>query len=50
METQYFEVRGRLRMADVVIEERSMVQRVGRTVRTLQRERGTFQGTLQAPR
>jgi general secretion pathway protein K len=50
VETQYFEVRGRLRIGDVVIEERSMVNRVGRTVRTLQRERGTFQGTLPPPR
>lgn len=42
VETQYFEVRGRLRLDDVVIEERSLVNRVGRTVRTLERERGGF--------
>ncbi|MBE7366769.1 type II secretion system minor pseudopilin GspK [Ramlibacter pallidus] len=39
--TSFFEVRGRLRMDDVTIEERSIVQRVtlGQEVRTLQRER-----------
>lgn len=36
----FFEVRGRLRIEDVVIEERSIVQRQGSQVRTLQRERG----------
>jgi general secretion pathway protein K len=41
--TDYFEVRGRLRLEDVIIEERSLVQRKGRTITTLQRERGTFQ-------
>jgi len=38
--SSYFEMRGRLRIEDVVIEERSIVQRQGREVRTLQRERG----------
>jgi general secretion pathway protein K len=38
--TQYFEVHGRLRIDDVVIEERSMLQRTGTIVRTIQRERG----------
>ncbi len=42
--TQYFEVRGRLRMEDVVIEEHSLVQRNGTLVRTVQRERTAFQG------
>lgn len=50
VDTQYFEVRGRLRVEDVVIEERSLVQRTGRIVRTLQRERGTLQPLPQAPR
>jgi general secretion pathway protein K len=50
VDTQYFEVRGRLRMDDVVIEERSMVQRTGRMVKTLRRERGTFQDVTPAPR
>ena len=50
VDTQYFEVRGRLRMDEVVIEERSVVQRIGRTVRVLQRERGALQGTAPAPR
>jgi general secretion pathway protein K len=36
----FFQVRGRLRIDDVVIEEHSIVQRQGRDVRTLQRERG----------
>ncbi|MDB5957246.1 type II secretion system minor pseudopilin GspK [Ramlibacter sp.] len=43
VQTQYFEVRGRLRLDDVVIEERSLIQRVGTRVVTLQRERGAFQ-------
>ena len=39
--SSYFEMRGRLRIEDVVIEERSIVQRTpGREVRTLKRERG----------
>jgi len=41
--SSYFEVRGRLRIDDVVIEEHSIVQRQGREVRTLQRERGASQ-------
>lgn len=50
--SRFFEVRGRLRMENVVIEERSMVQREGRDVRTLQRERGGFEhfAGAQAPR
>lgn len=43
VDTQFFEVRGRLRIDDVVIEERSTVQRTGTTVRVLQRERGAFE-------
>jgi general secretion pathway protein K len=43
VQTQYFEVRGRLRLQDAVIEERSLIQRVGTRVVTLQRERGAFQ-------
>jgi general secretion pathway protein K len=35
----YFEVRGRLRLADRALEERSLVQRTGRTVNPIQRER-----------
>jgi general secretion pathway protein K len=50
VETHYFQVRGRLRIGDVVIEERSMVQRNGTTVRTLQRERGSFHDAAPAPR
>lgn len=41
--TQFFEVRGRLRVESLVIEERSMVQRIGRDIVTLQRERGGFE-------
>jgi general secretion pathway protein K len=45
IDTNFFEVRGRLRMeGDVVVEERSLVQRNGRSVLTLQRERTAFQG------
>jgi general secretion pathway protein K len=50
VDTQYFEVHGRLRTDDVVIEERSMLQRTGRTVKTIQRERGTFQGVVPTQR
>jgi general secretion pathway protein K len=37
--TRYFEVRGRLRLDDLIVEERSLVQRDGLTVRTRWRER-----------
>lgn len=49
--TQYFEVRGRLRIDDVVIEERSVVQRrAPREVIVVQRERGASEAfTPQAP-
>jgi general secretion pathway protein K len=43
VDTQYFQVVGRLRIDQVVIEERSMVQRTGLNVRALQRERGAFE-------
>lgn len=50
--TRFFEVRGRIRLADTVIQERSLVQRDGLTVKTLWRERATLpkfeaQGSLQ---
>lgn len=38
--SRFFEVRGQLRMDRLVVEERSLVQREGLEVRTLQRERG----------
>lgn len=38
--SRYFEVRGRLRLDQVVVEERSLMLRDGTQVRTLQRERG----------
>lgn len=47
--TQFFEVRGRLRVEGVVIEERSMVQRVGRNIVTVQRERGGFEAFAGTP-
>ena len=37
--SDYFEVRGRLRLGDVVLEQRSLVHRVGVNVEVLQRER-----------
>lgn len=37
--SRFFEVRGRLRMGEQMVEERSLVQRDGLDVRTLQRER-----------
>ena len=38
--SRFFEVRGRLRLDQTVVEERSMVQREGLNIRTLARERG----------
>ena len=38
--SRFFEVQGRLRMEQAVVEERSVVQREGLSVRTLWRERG----------
>lgn len=43
--TRYFEVRGRLRLGAVVVEQRSVVQRDGLEVRTLQREHGMVDPT-----
>jgi general secretion pathway protein K len=40
--TSYFEVRGRIRIDDVVVQERSIVKRVGRDTATLVRERGVL--------
>ncbi|HYF17768.1 MAG TPA: type II secretion system minor pseudopilin GspK [Ramlibacter sp.] len=40
--SRFFEVRGRLRLNEWVVEERSLVQRDGLEVRTLQRERGVI--------
>ena len=37
--SNFFEVRGRLRLGDVVLEQRSLVQRRGLDVIVLQRER-----------
>ncbi|MCU0812904.1 MAG: type II secretion system minor pseudopilin GspK [Burkholderiaceae bacterium] len=37
--TNFFEVRGRIRLGERVLEERSLVQRVNRDIVTLQRER-----------
>jgi general secretion pathway protein K len=38
----YYEVRGRLRLGDVMVDERSLVHRVGMEVNTVWRERGAF--------
>lgn len=38
----YYEVRGRLRLGDVMVDERSLVHRVGMDVTTVWRERGAF--------
>ena len=50
--SNFFEVRGRLRIDDIVIEEHSVVHRQGREVRTLQRERGASEaaGTTEIKR
>ena len=39
--SQFFEIRGRLRLEQTVVEERSVVRRDGLEVKTLWRERGT---------
>ena len=38
----YFEVRGRLRLGDTMLDERSLVRKIGIDVTTLWRERGAF--------
>lgn len=43
--SRYFEVRGRLRLGDTVVEERSVVRRDGIEVRTVSRERGVVDPT-----
>jgi general secretion pathway protein K len=48
LNSTYFEIRGRLRIDDVVIEERSIVQRSGSSVRILRRERGASESLSQA--
>jgi general secretion pathway protein K len=40
--TRFFEVRGRLRLADTMVQERSLVERNGLVVKTLWRERATL--------
>jgi len=41
--TNYFEVRGRIRLNDTIVEERSLVSRSpGGEVKALQRERGVL--------
>ncbi len=42
IQSSYFEVRGRLRLGDAIVDERSLVRRQGREVTTLWRERGAF--------
>ena len=49
VESNFFEVRGRLRIDKVVIEERSIVQKTGNDVRTLHRERGGFEAFTPSP-
>lgn len=46
--TSFFEVRGRVRQDDVVVEERSVVQRTNGNVVTLLRERGVLDATALA--
>lgn len=40
--TRFFEIRGRVRLGETVVQERSLVQRDGLTVKTLWRERATL--------
>jgi general secretion pathway protein K len=44
--SRFFEVRGRLRLDRLVVEERSLVRRDGLDVRTIQRERGAVDPAL----
>ena len=46
--SRYIEVRGRLRLEQTIVEERSLVQRDGNTVKTLWRERGAIAGLDEA--
>ncbi|MEJ7928823.1 type II secretion system minor pseudopilin GspK [Ramlibacter sp. AN1015] len=46
--SRFFEIRGRLRLDQTVIEERSLVRRDGLNVRTLQRERAVLDATPMA--
>ena len=46
--TNFFEVRGRLRLDQTTVEERSLLRRDGGLVRTLWRERGTVHGLDEA--
>jgi general secretion pathway protein K len=48
MNSRFFEVRGRLRIDNVVIEERSIVQRDGLDIRIVTRERGAAESPVQA--
>jgi general secretion pathway protein K len=47
--TRFFEVRGRLRMEQLVVEERSLLQRNGMDIAILWRERATSAGALAVP-
>jgi general secretion pathway protein K len=46
--SRFFESRGRLRLGQIVVEERSLLQRDGLDVRALQRERGVLEAPLAA--
>ena len=48
--TIYFEIRGRLRSDEVVIEQRSMIRREGSEIRPIQRQQGVFEGAAPLPR
>jgi general secretion pathway protein K len=43
--SMFFEIRARLRLDQLVVEERSLVQRDGLEVKVLQRERGVPDAT-----
>jgi len=47
--TRFFDVRGRLRMEQLVVEERSLLQRNGMNIAILWRERATTADALAAP-
>ena len=47
--SRFFEVRSRLRLDQLVVEEHSLIQRVGNDVRILQRQRGTAERVAVGP-
>lgn len=49
VQSRYFEVRGRLRLEQTLVDERSVVERNGQQTRVLWRERGSFDRPVPPP-